>query len=237
MRLVRKWLYHSRPSNWWFPRQNCGGITTKFLLLQIDPIPKLVRYARIPAKIGNVKTSLKIKISIIQESLPWQFCCQSPKVILAFPTGKRNLRKLIKTTHIGIGPKNKEPNGEYPDATQCISAPLESKNGDNGRIRKVFLRISFNFHRQTEDSVANGIDVNLDLIHAKRENFRPGSNNRGPFPHVTSGIFLLKTTFNQNANTPNPFRKLCASCSYLIHMIILLPGYLLELHNYRLRCF
>ena len=44
-------------------------LKTKFLLLQIDPIPKLVRYARIPAKIGNVKTSLKIKISIIEESL------------------------------------------------------------------------------------------------------------------------------------------------------------------------
>ena len=61
--------------------------------------------------------------------------------------------------------------------------------------QKGFLSISFNFHRQTEDSVANVIDVNLDLIQAKRENFRPGSNNRGPFLHVISDIFLIKNYF------------------------------------------
>ena len=57
---------------------------------------------------------------------------------------------------------------------------------------KGFLSVSFNFHRQTEDSVANVIDVNSDLIQAKRENFGPGSNKRGPFLHVISGIFLIK---------------------------------------------
>ena len=38
--------------------------------------------------------------------------------------------------------------------------------------QKSFLSISFNFHRQTEDSVANEIDVNLDLIQAKKGKFQ-----------------------------------------------------------------
>ena len=38
--------------------------------------------------------------------------------------------------------------------------------------QKGFLSISFNFHRQTEDNVANVIDVNLDLIQAKKGKFQ-----------------------------------------------------------------
>ena len=141
--LVRKWLYHSRPSNWWFPRQNCGGSgllsSTKFL-------PRSIQSQNwsgwIPAKIGNVKTSLKIRISIIGKfGVWWRFCCQSPEVKL----GEIGIQSRKKKS-----PKIDQNDPHWNWAKKCLlswmsrramylsSIENQSKNEDNGRRKKFY---------------------------------------------------------------------------------------------------
>ena len=89
-------------------------------------------------EIGQVEFQLKLEMSKPVWRLEYQssesLVCGDDFVVkvqklnlekLASRAGKRNLRKLIKTTHIGIGPKNVFW-AECLDA-QCISAPLKTK--------------------------------------------------------------------------------------------------------------
>ena len=89
-------------------------------------------------EIGQVEFQLKLEMSKPVWRLKYQssesLVCGDDFVVkvqklnwekLASRAGKRNLRKLIKTTHIGIGPKNVFW-AECLDA-QCISAPLKTK--------------------------------------------------------------------------------------------------------------
>ena len=76
-------------------------------------------------------------------------------------------------------------------------------SGKKTKITRSFiLAWAFNsiFISKEKTVQQKGIDDNLDLMQAKRENFRPGPDNWGPFPHVNSGIFLINHNFESKCH-------------------------------------